>query len=219
MSDWFRQSNWNKEIEEHFLKKLSRARKESRAQYLKIQAIELIETKNLAVLCAAEMLIQKLLNDYPENKIDRSQCFLSLGDISKFHGDSISSLDYYRKAIDHEEVYPNVKTRAYLDFAETVIKLEKQEYYSLVQSLILNRVKNSPFLIERYMSYSFLSIIDFRKGNISEAFEYSVLADQSASAETANLRYHKDLGVVTKREQWIEDLITYYRTKMNHKIN
>ena len=78
MSDWFRQTNWNKEIEEHFFEKLARARKESRAQYLKIQAIELIETKNPTVLCAAEMLIQKLLNDYPENKIDRTQCFLSL---------------------------------------------------------------------------------------------------------------------------------------------
>ena len=219
MSNWFRQTKWNKEIEEHFFEKLARTRKESRAQYLKIQAIELIETKNPTALCAAEMLIHKLLNDYPENKINIAQCFLSLGDISKLQGDYTSSLNYYRKAIDHEEVYPNIITRAYLDFAETVIKLEKHEFYSLVQYLVLNRVKNSPFPIEKYISYSFLSIINFREGNHREAFEFSALAEQSASAETTDLRYHRDLGVVIKQEKWIEDLITCYKTKMDQKTN
>ena len=44
MSDWYRQKSWAKIEEEYFFTKLGRARKEGRAQYLKIQAIELVET-------------------------------------------------------------------------------------------------------------------------------------------------------------------------------
>lgn len=218
MSDWFRQINWNKEIEAYFFKKLARARRESRAQYLKIQALELIKTQNLTVLFVAEKLIQKLLSDYPENDIDRAQCFLSLGDISSLQGDSYSSLMYYRLAIVHEEIYPNVITNAYLDFAEIVIKLKKEEFYSLVQSLVLNRVKNSLFPIEKYMSYSFLSIIDFRKGNYIDGCRFSALAEHYASAKTTDLRYHRYLGIVSKREQWIEGLIASYKAEMDEKI-
>ena len=39
MSDWFRKKTWAKDDEEHFFTKLSRSRKNGRAQYLKIQAI------------------------------------------------------------------------------------------------------------------------------------------------------------------------------------
>jgi tetratricopeptide (TPR) repeat protein len=213
VGDWFRQTSWSTEIEEHFFKKLAHARKESRAQYLKIQAIELIETRRSTALDAAEMLVQKLLNDYPDNKIDRSQSFQSLGDIYKLRGDFVLSLDYYKRALDHEQIYPNVKTQAYLDFSEIVIKLEKQEVYSFIQLIILDRVKNSPFPLEKYRSYSFLSIINFRKGNYDEAIEFSALAEESASAKTISLRYHRDLGVVIKREKWLDELITYYKTK------
>ena len=211
MGDWFRQTIWSREIEEYFFKRLAHAGKESRAQYLKIQAIELIETGCSTSLDAAEMLVKKLLDDYPNNKVDRSQCFQSLGDIYKLRGDFVLSLDYYKAALDHEEIYPNVRTQAYLDFSEIVIKLEQKELYPIVRLLILDRVKNSPFPVEKYRSYSFLSIINFRQGNYVEAIECSEVAEQSASVKTTDLRYHKDLGIVTQREKWIDDLIICYR--------
>jgi hypothetical protein len=43
MSDWYRQKTWSKSQEEYFFQKLGRARKDGRAQYLKVQAIELID--------------------------------------------------------------------------------------------------------------------------------------------------------------------------------
>ena len=40
-----------------------------------------------------------------------------------------------------------------------------------------------------------------------KAKEYAVLADKNASAETSGLRYHKYLGIVTKRDSLLEYLV------------
>ena len=45
MADWYRRKTWTKTDEEEYFAKLGRARKDGRAQYLRVQAIELIETK------------------------------------------------------------------------------------------------------------------------------------------------------------------------------
>jgi hypothetical protein len=45
MKDWYRRKTSTKVDEEEFFTKLGRARKDGRAQYLNIQAIELVETR------------------------------------------------------------------------------------------------------------------------------------------------------------------------------
>jgi len=42
MADWYRRKTWTKTDEEEYFAKLGRARKDGRAQYLRVQAIELI---------------------------------------------------------------------------------------------------------------------------------------------------------------------------------
>ena len=59
--DWYRRKTWTSTDKEEFFTKLGRARKDGRAQYLKIQAIELVETKNKKLLEVAEMLLNKML--------------------------------------------------------------------------------------------------------------------------------------------------------------
>ncbi|MGN7809329.1 hypothetical protein [Flavobacterium sp. 22076] len=81
MSDWFRKKTWAKDDEEHFFTKLSRARKNGRAQYLKIQAIELLYTKDNKLLNIAKELLQKVLDDYPDNNLEKSSVYKTFGDI------------------------------------------------------------------------------------------------------------------------------------------
>lgn len=44
MREWYRRKTWTETDEKEFFKKLNQAHKSSRAQYLKVQAIELIAT-------------------------------------------------------------------------------------------------------------------------------------------------------------------------------
>lgn len=46
MADWFRKKPWTKNDEEEFFDKFERVSKDGRAQYLKIQAIKLVQIKD-----------------------------------------------------------------------------------------------------------------------------------------------------------------------------
>ena len=121
MTEWYRQKSWSKEEEEYFFTKLGRARKDGRAQYLKIQAIELVETKDEKLLEVAESLLGKLFSEYPEDRFNRPGAFVALGDIYQLRNDYDKAIDYYKQAIDFEVIYPQLQTQAYIYFSELVI--------------------------------------------------------------------------------------------------
>jgi tetratricopeptide (TPR) repeat protein len=116
MKDWYRNKSWSKEIENDFFSKLHNARKDNRAQYLKIQAIELIETKKLNLLKVAESFLKTILEEYSEYKIEQSPTFNALGDIYKIRKEYDKAIEYYKKALDFEQIYPNLLTQAYLNY-------------------------------------------------------------------------------------------------------
>jgi tetratricopeptide (TPR) repeat protein len=205
--DWYRHKTWTKADEEFFFVKLSRARKNGRAQYLKIQAIELVETKNKELLEVAEGLLNKMLTEYPENKIDKSIALHTLGDIYKAREEYEKAIDYYNQSIEFEKSYPNVQTNSYLDFSELIVKTNKTELFDYVESVLEAELPNQLFPLSKYKMYSILSVINNRNGNNQKASEYADLADENANAETSGLRYYKDLGLVKNRVSWIDKLV------------
>lgn len=63
------------------------------------------------------------------------------------------------------------------------------------------------FPVVKYKVNSILSIINKHNGKQDEAAHYAELAEQNANAETSGFRYHKNLGVVTERETWLDKLV------------
>jgi tetratricopeptide (TPR) repeat protein len=207
MTDWYRRKTWTKTDEEEYFAKLGRARKDGRAQYLKIQAIELVATKDPKLLDVAELLIQKLFADYPDDKLERSSSLETLGDIYKYRQQFDKAIEFYKEAVLFEKAYPNVQTQAYLEYSELVVKLKKQDEYDVAEQIVSKRVKGLMFPIEKYKAFSILSIISNFKGDKEKATEYAALADKNASAETSGLRYHKYLGIITKRDSLLDKLV------------
>ena len=205
--EWYRRKTWAETDKIEFFAKLGRARKDGRAQYLKIQALELIATNDNKLMDIAESLLIQLLNDYPDNEFDRSSALHALGNISKFRQNIDKAIDYYKQAIDFEKVFPNVRTMAYLDFSELIVKYKKENLYNIVEQIVLDRVTGLTFPIEKYKVYSILSIISSFRNNTDSAKHYADLAEQSANAETSGLRYNKYLGVVNERDNWLDRLV------------
>lgn len=207
MSDWYRKTTWTREDEEDFFQRLGRAREYNRAQYLRIQAITFIETQQENLLKVAEMLLNKILKDYPENKLDRGLSFYALGDIYKFHKHFTKAIDYYKQALDFEKIFPNVITKAYLNYSELIIKTGQINLYNTVEDILKSKLSDLAFPIEKYKVYSFLSIINKQNENLEQAKKYAILAEQSANEETSGFRYHKYLGVVEERDNWLDQFI------------
>ena len=207
MTDWFRRKSWTQIDEEEFFKKLNRARKDGRAQYLKIQAIELVETKDKALLEVAEALLDKMLTEYPEDNFNKGSALYTLGDIYRHREKYLKAINYYKQALDFEKVYSNVITHAYLDYSELIVKTGDTASFDEVEQILLERQPGLMFSIEKYKVNSLLSIICKHKNNFDEAKHFADLAEQSATAETSGLRYHKYLGVVKDRDNWLDKLV------------
>ena len=207
MKDWYRQKSWSKSEEEYFFTKLARARKDGRAQYLKIQAIELAETKDEKLLTVAEYLLSRLFSEYPDDKYNRASALVTLGNICQIKNDDDKAIDYYKQAVDFETIFPNVITQAYIYLSELVIKHQKANLYDRVEKILTERIPGTLFPIEKYKGYSILSIINSYRHNIEQAEYFAALAEQNANKETSGLRYHKYLGVVKERDSWLDKLV------------
>lgn len=211
MTDWYRRKTWTKADEEEYFVKLGRARKEGRAQYLRIQAIELIETKDKNLLAVAESLLNKILIDYPDNRIEKSQTFNSLGEIYKHREDYETALEYFQKSLDFEKEFPNVITTAYLNFSETVIRAEKTELYDKVEDLLTEKINKDTlkFPIQNYIMYSVMAVIARYKDDLEQAKVYADLAEKNGTAQTNSLwnPQKKKIGIVKERIKWLGKLL------------
>jgi tetratricopeptide (TPR) repeat protein len=204
MADWFRRKSWTQTDEEEFFKKLNRARKDGQAQYLKIQAIELVQTEDNALLNVAEELLNKMLTEFPDDNFNRASALHTLGDIYKLRENYQKAKEYYKQALDFEIIYPKVITQAYLNYSELVIKTGDTISFDEVEQTLLERQPRLMFPIEKYKVNSLLSIINKHKDRHDEAKRFAELANQSANAETSGLRYHKYLGIVKDRDNWLD---------------
>ncbi|MFN8844242.1 MAG: hypothetical protein ACK5WV_11635 [Chryseotalea sp.] len=211
MTDWYRRKTWTKEDEKEFFAKLGRARKNGRAQYLRVQAIELIETKNKYLLDIAEVLLNRILTEYSDNQIEKSQTFNSLGEIYKLRENFDKALEYFRKSLDFEKEFPNVITTSYLNFSETVVQVEKTELYDEVEKLLMERIMKNTliFPVENYIVYSVLAVIAKFKGEIENFKKYSDIAERNAITKTNTLwnPKKKTIGTVNKRKWWLDKLL------------
>ena len=211
MTDWYRRKSWTATDEEEYFAKLARARKDGRAQYLRVQAIELIETKDKNLLSAAATLLNKILRDFPDSRIEKSQAYNSLGEIYKLREDYEKALDYFHKALDFEKEFPNLTTSAYLNFSETVVLAEKTELYDEVVKLLTEKINEDTlkFPIQNYIMYSLMAVISKFKGDLEQAKVYADLADKNATTQTNSLwnPQKKKFGIVKERIKWLDKLV------------
>lgn len=198
--DWYRKKTWTAADQEEFFSKLSRAPKENRPQYLKVQALELMRTGRPGLLDVAEKLLNQLLAEYPDDKVNKSASLHTLGKIHHRRKDFETALEYYQQAVDFETEYPNVKTGVDIDFSELVVKLNKTQYFDLAQKLMEANIEKAFFPVEQYKASSILAAIHKMRGEHVEFERYKKLAEESAAQKTSNLKNHPDLGLVKKRD-------------------
>ena len=89
-----------------------------------------------------------------------------------------------------------------------IIKGGLKNNYDFVEELISSRMTGLSFPIEKYKAYSILSSIYRHKKELVQARYYAALAEQNATAEDSGFRYHKDLGLVERRDVDLDRLVS-----------
>src|SRR6185503_7301053 len=144
MADWFRKTTWTTADESDFRKRLARSRK--RDEYLRIQALTLVEN---GLAEPSLRLLDELLVSYHDDfylaqiQETRAQALVDLGRPSE-------AIEALTKALEAQRAQPNVQGFAALAFAELVLALGRRELFRKSLALLDELHSPSPFPAIRY---------------------------------------------------------------------
>jgi tetratricopeptide (TPR) repeat protein len=130
-ADWYRQRAWSAAEREAFFQRLGRARKDNRAQYLYIQALELREASlpRPALDLLALALEQPVGIHGAAILSEQGRCHEALGDVE-------AALANYRQAVDRMSQDGQIQTFAWLDFAWLVAVRQLADRYGAAEDLL-----------------------------------------------------------------------------------
>lgn len=186
--DWYRNKDWNPEIEAQFLARLKRAR--DKAQYLRIQACTLARSHPKTAL----MLLEQYFGsgdhfDRAQAYVDQAAAFLALGEIEK-------AFAAYELALAREQEYPNLLTQAYLEFPFLIATTGQSDKYERAIE-ILNQSRSRPmFPADRFKWHAAHALIFAAAEDASAARQHARAALNDATAGHSGFRYHPSLGLV-----------------------
>jgi hypothetical protein len=201
MSDeWYRRKVWTDENREEFFTRLRRSRTAyHKAQYVRIQAAELLATGKREAYVTALELLDLILKDWPEEAgvvvhYHRAQCFRGLDDISR-------AIESYRQIFfiqrrDRRGVF----TAPHLDFGWMVATTPMPEFYDEVLGLLVE-FADYTFPVERYRANAIAALISADCGQDQQARTHARKALEEAAVEHSGFRYHAKHGLVESPDE------------------
>jgi tetratricopeptide (TPR) repeat protein len=137
--EWYRKNSWNEAIATEFETKLRRARGgDSKAQYLKIQACQLLFSPDAVMHPIGINLVHRLFADYPSETMEVVGGYDALGEYYLRHGNWQEAVRYFKLAISHFGTSYIQKTyrRVELKLAEALMNSGGKEALSEAYQLI-----------------------------------------------------------------------------------
>lgn len=197
--DWYRQPMWTDEARTEFWRRWERARKASRAQYLRIQAIHLIQTGTEFELCEAIVLLDKLLDEFGDSRTEIGPAWRARGDALLALNELDAAIASYRRAIEYELHMPYVLTGTRLELLYIVALHQQRHLYQLALQLFEARSKSEKdamFPILTFKEQAALAFILADTGDAESARDCARRALQHASSASSRFPRHRRLGLV-----------------------
>lgn len=186
--DWFRNTEWNLEIEASFVVKLKRAR--DKAQYLRIQACTLANKRPDVALHLLEQYFSLGEHfDHAQAHVDRATAHLALGSFEE-------AIRSYEAALATEEKRPNLKTQAYLGLPFVIATQGIKWRYEQALNILTEHKSRLTFPIDHFCWHTAHSLIYAELGNAPDAQAHAVRALEAADKQHSGFRYHPSVGLV-----------------------
>ena len=197
--DWFRRKTWTETDQQEFYARLNRSRGQSnKAQYLRIQAVELVEVGTEQAMHAAMGLLELLFAKYPEPGEISGAC-LCMGECCEALGRLDDAVSWYRKALEQQRVFPNLQTNAQLYFAMLVAEERKRDKYEEAISFLGEWGSLDAFPVMVFQECCARALIHFDREEKTEAREWARRALEAADKTHSGYRNHPGLGLVGEK--------------------
>jgi hypothetical protein len=187
--DWFRNTDWNLEIEAAFFRRLRGARI-NKSQYLRIQASYLSKSHpRVALRLLDEYFLLGEHFDLAQAYADKAAALVTLDEID-------AALSSYEDALKREREFTGLKSESYLGFAVLVANARRAHLYSGALEVLDAHRNSLLFPLHRYEAHGARALILQELGYADEARSSAQLALEAASEIQSGFRYHQDVGLV-----------------------
>jgi tetratricopeptide (TPR) repeat protein len=189
--DWYRNTEWDIEIEQAFRAKISRARG-MRPQYLRIQAGQIADKyPDVSLALIDEYFETHDEFDVPNAYCVRAQAYQALGRQQ-------DALLAYKQALEWEASHPRHISTARHDLPRLVVDGRLASEYDYALEILTSRYTASDhqFPSTRYHWNGCCALITFELGQWEEAREFAERAMRAAAETESPFRYHRNVGVV-----------------------
>lgn len=196
--DWFRKEQWRETDRADFFERLGRAKRQSRAQYLRIQAVHL---EIAGQLDAAVELLELLLELYPD-RVQLAAAHHQLARCLEVLGRPEEAEEAYRPSLATMREFPHSRTDANLDFAHFALRNEREDLFEEVLGALDEFSEDMIFPAEIYKYASAKALILTRTGRHTEAQMFARRALEESARENSGLRHHPPNWAWWKRLSW-----------------
>lgn len=211
MPEWYRNTDWNKEIEDFFELKLKRARGgHSKAQYLRIQASYLLDTSKHGPV--GEKLLLRLFNDFPEEVFSVIFGHEQLGDYYFRTGQFDKAEIEYKIVVNyyHSKTRSGTTGLADIKLADLILTNEEKDKYNYAYKLITEDFTKSNGDLRMNDSKYFYALtrarLSCRLGFISDSKDFAKLALDLSKMTEPQFPRHKTVGLVKAKNDDIKEL-------------
>ncbi|TMI69409.1 MAG: hypothetical protein E6H09_20020 [Bacteroidetes bacterium] len=209
-TDWYRNKTWDTNTLTDFESRLKRARGTfHKAQYLKIQGLELLDTTDFETQEIGVKLLLRVIREYSMEEMEVIQSHEALGYYYLEIGNFEKAEFHLRIVVERY----NNKTRngtswmADLKLAEVILKTNQpgklDEAHNYVSNFPLNGLS---FNNQRFYHSELAAILCEKMNKKSEAKEYATKALEYSKITTPDFARHKTLGLVKVTDEQIKRL-------------
>jgi hypothetical protein len=207
--DWFRHHTWSPEISDAFFTRLARSRDaRGRAQYLRIQAVELASTEDEALVRVALQLLERHLKEYSD-PYERVQAHAQAAACHAQLSDPDQAFYHFNKSIEANTLAPNIDCGVNVEYPWLVAILRRSDHYD--RALEIMPREASPFPISRFKLAAARAIIADARGVSADAVKYAYEAIAAAEATDSGFRNHRKLGLVGSSHK---DMVQWCRKRV-----
>ena len=196
--DWYRNTQWNEEIEAAFRERLNRSRQLfHKAQYLRIQGDYLLSSKDVVYQKIGISLMNELLNDYPDTKdviFSKFDAYVNLGDYYLKKGELDLAYGCFKNAVRYDKGMTVVQDHAVLAYIKTAVLTKHKEDYPDC-NLRLDGVNHNPVFPQEYYELGLSGALLYdAMGRFDAAKASATLALQALDTDSPFKRGEKVYG-------------------------
>ena len=211
--DWYRNTEWNDQIESEFKARLKRSRGNSnKAQYLRIQASYLLDSSKTENQKKGIQLMERVINDYPEETFSTIRGHEQLGDYYLKNGNYKEAERHFRIVTDHYHTNTRSGTTGLADLklSETILLSDQeanlQEAYELSTSKFDETGGHLLMNDQKFYYATLMANLCLRMGKIKESSEYANSALQLSTITEPQFNRHKSIGIINADQNTIDRL-------------